>query len=71
LLAFFSFLHALLHSFFLPFFSPSLISEFLFWNWNQALVSHTYTPSNLEGWDQEDPGSRLAWANTLWDLAGK
>jgi hypothetical protein len=31
---------------------------------SQVLVAHTYNPRYLGGWDQEDCGSRPAWANS-------
>jgi hypothetical protein len=33
----------------------------------QALVAHAYNPSYSGGSDQEDHGSKPAWANSLWD----
>jgi hypothetical protein len=30
-------------------------------------VAHTYNPSYVGGWDQEDHGSKPAWVKCLWD----
>jgi hypothetical protein len=30
-------------------------------------MTHICNPSYLGDWDQEDNGSRLAWANSSWD----
>jgi hypothetical protein len=40
-------------------------------NTSQAPVAHTYKPSYLEDWDQEDHGLRPAWANSLWSPISK
>jgi hypothetical protein len=36
-------------------------------NYCQALVAHAYNPRYSGGRDQEDHGSKLAWANSSWD----
>jgi hypothetical protein len=32
-----------------------------------VLVAHAYNPRYLGGRDQEDHGSKPAWANSFWD----
>jgi hypothetical protein len=39
--------------------------------WSQAPVAYTYNPSPLGGRDQEDSGSKSAWANSLQDPISK
>jgi DNA phosphorothioation-dependent restriction protein DptG len=34
-------------------------------------MDHTFNPSYLGSWDQEDHGSRPAWANSSWDSISK
>jgi hypothetical protein len=35
--------------------------------WSQVLVAHACNPSYSGGKDQEDCGSKPAWANSSWD----
>jgi hypothetical protein len=35
------------------------------------MVAHACNPTDLEGRDQEDHGSKLAWANSLQDPVSK
>jgi hypothetical protein len=41
------------------------------WKDSPALMAHAYNPSYSGGRDQEDCGSKPAWANKLWDPISK